>query len=104
MYIATNGRLLKPDFADRLGDAGVAVFNFALDSWDLQPSLPKAFVPAEKNLEQKIDNFWLPQRDMTFVDIRLYGKKVLTIDHHDYIVNRSVTLEGSLSIENTASF
>ena len=40
-----------PTFADRLGDAGVAVFNFALDSWDLQPSLPKAFVPAEKNLE-----------------------------------------------------
>ena len=53
---------------------------------------------------QKIDSFWLPQRDMTFVEVRLYGKKVLTIDHHDYIVNRSVTLEGSLSIENTASF
>ena len=53
---------------------------------------------------QRIDNFWLPQRDMTFVDVRLYGKKVLTIDHHDYIVNRSVTLEGSLSTENRASF
>ena len=52
---------------------------------------------------QKIDGFWLPQRDMTFVDVRLYGKKVLTIDHHDYIVNRSVTLEGSLSVENTAT-
>ena len=51
VYIATNGRLLRPDVADRLGDAGVAVFNFALDSWDLQPSLPKAFVPAQKNLE-----------------------------------------------------
>jgi hypothetical protein len=53
---------------------------------------------------QKIGDFWLPQRDMTFVDVRLYGKKVMTIDHHDYIVNRSVTTEGSLSIENTASF
>jgi MoaA/NifB/PqqE/SkfB family radical SAM enzyme len=51
VYIATNGRLLKPDFADRLGDAGVAVFNFALDAWDLEPSLPKALVPAQKNLE-----------------------------------------------------
>jgi hypothetical protein len=51
IYIATNGRLLRPDFADRLGDAGVSVFNFALDSWDLQPSLPKAFVPAQNNLE-----------------------------------------------------
>jgi len=51
IYIATNGRLLRPDVADRLGDAGVAVFNFALDSWDLQPSLPKALVPSQKNLE-----------------------------------------------------
>jgi MoaA/NifB/PqqE/SkfB family radical SAM enzyme len=51
IYIGTNGRLLRPDVADRLGDAGVAIINFALDSWDLQPSLPKALVPAQKNLE-----------------------------------------------------
>jgi MoaA/NifB/PqqE/SkfB family radical SAM enzyme len=51
VYIGTNGRLLRPDVADRLGDAGVAVFNFALDAWDLKPSLPKALVPAQKNLE-----------------------------------------------------
>jgi MoaA/NifB/PqqE/SkfB family radical SAM enzyme len=51
VYIATNGRLLRPELADRLGDAGVAVFNFALDSWELKPSLPKAFVPAQNNLE-----------------------------------------------------
>jgi hypothetical protein len=50
---------------------------------------------------QKIDNFWLPQRDMTFVDVRLYGKKVLTIDHHDYSVNLSVAIDGS--IEKTPS-
>ena len=36
---------------------------------------------------QKIDEFWLPQRDETFVSVRLYGKKVLTIDHQDYTVN-----------------
>jgi|SRR5580658_66341 outer membrane lipoprotein-sorting protein len=35
---------------------------------------------------QKIDGLWLPQRDETFVDVRLYGKKVLTIDHRDYVV------------------
>lgn len=51
VYIATNGRLLRPDVADRLGDAGVAIFNFALDSWNLKPSLPKALVPSQKNLE-----------------------------------------------------
>jgi radical SAM protein with 4Fe4S-binding SPASM domain len=51
IYIGTNGRLLRPEVADRLGDAGAAVFNFALDSWDLKPSLPKAMVPGQKNLE-----------------------------------------------------
>lgn len=51
IYIGTNGRLLRPEVADRLGDAGVAVLNFALDSWDEKPSLPKALVPARKNLE-----------------------------------------------------
>jgi MoaA/NifB/PqqE/SkfB family radical SAM enzyme len=54
IYIGTNGRLLRPEVADRLGDAGVAVFNFALDSWDEKPSLPKALVPARKNLEYLI--------------------------------------------------
>ena len=51
IYIATNGRLLRPDVADRLADSGTAVFNFALDSWDEKPGLPKALVPARTNLE-----------------------------------------------------
>jgi len=36
---------------------------------------------------QKIDGFWLPQKDQTLVQVRLYGKKVLTIDHRGYVVN-----------------
>ncbi len=36
---------------------------------------------------QKIDGFWLPQKDQTLVQVRLYGKKILTIDHRDYVVN-----------------
>ena len=36
---------------------------------------------------QKIGNFWLPQSDKTLVRIRLYGKKLLTIDHQNYVVN-----------------
>jgi MoaA/NifB/PqqE/SkfB family radical SAM enzyme len=54
VYIGTNGRLLRPDVADRLGDAGVAVFNFALDSWDEKPGLPKALTPVRKTLEHLI--------------------------------------------------
>jgi outer membrane lipoprotein-sorting protein len=43
---------------------------------------------------QKIDGFWLPQRDETFVQVRLYGKKVLTIDHQNYAVNRAIDTNG----------
>ena len=35
---------------------------------------------------QKIGGFWLPQRDQTKVQVRFYGKKLLTIDHSDYVV------------------
>jgi hypothetical protein len=38
---------------------------------------------------QKIGGFWLPQRDQTLVQVRLYGKKILTIDHQNYVVNAS---------------
>jgi MoaA/NifB/PqqE/SkfB family radical SAM enzyme len=51
IYVGTNGRLLRPEVADRLGDAGVAVFNFAVDAWDEKPGLPKAVVPVRKHLE-----------------------------------------------------
>ena len=36
---------------------------------------------------QKIDRFWLPEKDETLVQVRLYGKKVLTINHENYVVN-----------------
>jgi hypothetical protein len=33
---------------------------------------------------QRIDGFWLPKKDETFVTVRLYGKKILIIDHQNY--------------------
>jgi MoaA/NifB/PqqE/SkfB family radical SAM enzyme len=45
VYLPTNGRLLRPDLIDRLGDAGVAVVNLAIDAIDVKPGLPKALVP-----------------------------------------------------------
>jgi hypothetical protein len=35
---------------------------------------------------QKVDGFWLPLRDETQVDVKLYGKRVFTIDHGQYVV------------------
>lgn len=36
---------------------------------------------------EKIGDFWLPAMDQTFVDVRLYGKKILSIEHHIDRVN-----------------
>lgn len=44
---------------------------------------------------QKIGDFWLPQKDETFVQVRLYGRHVLTIDHKDYVVNASLDVQST---------
>jgi hypothetical protein len=36
---------------------------------------------------QRIDGFWLPQKDQSFVQVKIYGKKVLTIEHQYYAVS-----------------
>jgi MoaA/NifB/PqqE/SkfB family radical SAM enzyme len=51
-YIGTNARLLRPDVADRLADAGASVFNIALDAWEEKLGLPKALLPIEPHLER----------------------------------------------------
>ena len=48
---------------------------------------------------QKIDGFWLPQKDQTFVQVRLYGKKVLTIEHQNYVVNATPSKEGRMPFQ-----
>jgi MoaA/NifB/PqqE/SkfB family radical SAM enzyme len=41
MYLPTNGRLMKPQVIDWIGDAGVAAVNLAVDCVDEKPGLPK---------------------------------------------------------------
>ena len=48
IYMPTNARLLRPDVIDRLADAGVAIFNFAVDVVDEKPGLAKALTPVRK--------------------------------------------------------
>ena len=36
---------------------------------------------------QRIDGFWLPFRDETFVEVKMYGRKVFTVDHENYVIN-----------------
>jgi MoaA/NifB/PqqE/SkfB family radical SAM enzyme len=41
MYLPTNGRLMKPEVIDWIGDAGVAAINLAVDCVEEKPGLPK---------------------------------------------------------------
>jgi len=35
----------------------------------------------------KVGIVWLPSKDETIADIRIHGRKILTIDHHNYVLN-----------------
>jgi hypothetical protein len=43
---------------------------------------------------QKIGEFWLPLKDETITELKIHGKKILTIDHQDYTVNGSERGDG----------
>jgi MoaA/NifB/PqqE/SkfB family radical SAM enzyme len=103
IYIGTNGRLLKPALIDRLGDAGVAVINLALDAWNLKPGLPKALVPVRQNF----DYLWHKQfvyGYMTFFNINICRNNLADViqltdfahEHRiatDYHINETPMLE-----------
>ena len=103
IYIATNARLLRPEVADRIGDAGVAVFNVAVDAWDVKPGLPKALIPIQKNLEYVLRKQYVYGYMVFFnmnicrnnqEDIRLLTE--YAHDHHfatDYHINETPMLE-----------
>jgi len=54
VYLATNGRVLYPEVLDRLGDAGLAVINLAVDSVEERRELPKAYSAIRDNLEYMV--------------------------------------------------
>lgn len=53
---------------------------------------PSFWIAREDSVRQyqKIDGFWLPQTDETTVHVRLYGTKLLTIDHWNYVVEHAI--------------
>ena len=61
-----------------------------------QPAKPLSFWITRADFVreyQKIGEFWLPAKDETLVHMRFYGKKILTIDHRDYTIDRPVEAE-----------
>jgi hypothetical protein len=51
---------------------------------------------------QKIDGFWLPERDETLVHVRLYGKKILKIEHRNYVLNTGQSTNAQTSVRESA--
>ena len=41
VYVPTNGRLMRPEVIDRLGDAGVATVNLAVEWWRSRRDCPR---------------------------------------------------------------
>jgi MoaA/NifB/PqqE/SkfB family radical SAM enzyme len=56
VYLPTNGRLMKPDVIDRLGDAGLGTINLAVDCLEEKPGLAKALAPIRPYFEYLIKN------------------------------------------------
>src|SRR6266536_5007053 len=56
VYLPTNGRLMKPDVIDRLGDAGLGAVNLAVDCLEEKPGLAKALAPIRSQFEYLIKN------------------------------------------------
>src|SRR5882762_3816772 len=42
---------------------------------------------------QRIGGFWFPFRDETFVEVKMYGRRVFTVDHQQYVVNPADPLQ-----------
>jgi len=50
---------------------------------------------------QKIDAFWLPEKDQTLVQVRMYGKKILNIEHRNYVVNAGQSTNARSTVRET---
>jgi outer membrane lipoprotein-sorting protein len=42
---------------------------------------------------QRIEGFWLPYRDETSVEVKIYGRRVFTVDHQQYLINSANSLQ-----------
>ena len=56
VYLPTNGYLMRPEVIDRIGDAGVAVWNLAIDCVNEKPGLPKALNRIRPHFDYLVKN------------------------------------------------
>jgi MoaA/NifB/PqqE/SkfB family radical SAM enzyme len=99
VYVPTNGRLMRPEVIDRLGDAGVATINLAVDSVEDRKELPKALNPIRSYFDHLIKKQYVYGFSVFFniniTRINLEDVKQLTEIAHevgiatDYHINES---------------
>jgi hypothetical protein len=51
---------------------------------------------------QRIEGFWLPEKDQTLVQVRVYGKKILKIEHRNYVVNAGQSTNAQSTVREIA--
>jgi MoaA/NifB/PqqE/SkfB family radical SAM enzyme len=87
VYVPTNGRLMRHDLIDRLGDAGVATINLAVDSVEDRRELPKALDPIRPYFDYLIKKQYVYGFSVFFniniTRINLYDVIELTKIAHD---------------------
>ncbi len=87
VYLPTNGRLMRKEVIDWLGDAGVATFNLAVDSVEDRKELPKALNPIRPYFEYLIKKQYVYGYSVFFniniTRINLEDVKQLTETAHD---------------------
>lgn len=103
VYVPTNGRLMRRDIIDRLGDAGVATFNLAVDSVEDRAELPKALNPIRPSFDYLIKKQYVYGFSVFFniniARINLEDVRQLTEIAHDvgiatdYHINESPMLD-----------
>ncbi len=103
VYVPTNGRLMRPEVIDRLGDAGVATVNLAVDVVEEQKELPKALQPIRPYFDYLIKKQYVYDFSVFFniniTRINLDDVKQLTEIAHDngiatdYHINEAPYLE-----------
>jgi len=55
VYLPTNGRLMRPEVINKLGDAGMGTVNLAVDCIDEKPGLAKALAPIRPYFEYLVE-------------------------------------------------
>ena len=103
VYLPTNGRLMKPEVIDKLGDAGLATVNLAVDSVKDRKELPKALEPIRSYFDYLVKRQhhygYTVMFNINITHINMDDVKELTLIAHDngiatdYHINETPMME-----------